>query len=144
MNAIMRDAGHTIDQKIISMPYTVRHDRVLDIIEVIYISTMSKEDLLGATKEALALHRQTGTLRFLSDVSGAVSKASFLDLLQLAETQYDIEQLDRRCSHAIIPSQGKTGKNASQFFETASLNRGWNTKVFSDRKSAIDWLLKSK
>ena len=55
--------------------------------------------------------------------------------------QWDELQANRKNKVTlVVPDGGKTWRDA-QFYENVCVNRGWNVKVFTQRKPAIDWLL---
>lgn len=122
------------------MPYTIQHNLSLGVIELTYSGRVTGVDLKEATSECISLGKQTGTTKFLVDEAGMELAASLVDLLKLPEVQYVDEQADRQGQVAIILPASKEARDAVQFFEIACRNRGWHVRVFSDHRSAIDWL----
>ena len=122
------------------VPYSVKHDPLLGIVEVTFTGLLSGADLREATTECIALQKQTGATRFLVDLNGSELGASTLDIYDLPDKQYGEEDLDIHSRIAVIlPTTGKT-REAALFYEAACRNRGWHTKVLPDRQSAIEWL----
>lgn len=122
------------------MPYTIKHNSSLGVIELTYSGLVTGADLKEATSECISLGKQTGATKFLVDEAGMELAASFVDLLKLPEVQYVNEEADRQGRVAVVlPASGKA-RDAVQFFEIACKNRGWFVQTFSDRQSAMDWL----
>ena len=122
------------------MPYSVKHDPLLGIVEATFTGLIAGADLRKATTECIALQKQTGARRFLIDLNGWELGASTLDIYDLPDKQYGEEDLDIHSRIAVIlPTTGKT-REAALFYEAACRNRGWHTKVLPDRQSAIEWL----
>ena len=122
------------------MSYSVKHDPLPGIVEATFTGSIAGADLRNATTECIALQKQTGATRFLVDLNGSELGASTLDIYDLPDKQYGDEDLDIHSHIAVIvPAAGRT-REAALFYEAACRNRGWHTKVFPDRQSAIDWL----
>lgn len=122
------------------MPYTIKHNSSLGVIEVTYSGLVTGTDLKEATSKCISLGKQTGTTKFLVDEAGMELAASLVDLLMLPEAQYVDEEADRQGHVAVILPASKKAREAIQFYEIACKNRGWIVQVFSDHRSAIDWL----
>lgn len=122
------------------MPYTIQHDPVLNIGEVIFFGLIGGNDLREATSEAVSLQKRTGAKRFLIDANGWDMRASFVDIFKLVDKQYWEQELNRETCIAVILPTSLSGAQAAQFYETACQNRGWHAKVFLDRQGAIAWL----
>ena len=122
------------------MPYTMKYDDALGIIELVYKGPTSGCDLKESTSEAILLARQSNTLRCLIDVSGMDLKASLSDIIGLPAKQYEEEDLSRQSRVAILLPASYETTAAVRFFETACYNRGWQMRIFPERRSAVAWL----
>lgn len=124
-----------------SMPYNVKHDPVLDIIEVTLTGLITETDLREATTQAISIQKQRGTTRFLVDANGRDVQAPLIDIYEIPNAQYRNEELNIRSRIAVILSASVSVQEAARFYETVCFNRGWNAKICADRQSATDWLL---
>ena len=122
------------------MPYTVRHDAELDLIEVTVRGSISGSDIRGVSTDYIDLQKRTGSLRILVDANESELDASMMEIYALPEKQYKEEGLDRRTRIAIIFPSSASTRQGALFYETICQNRGWNARVLPDRQSAIDWL----
>ena len=123
------------------MPYAVKHDPVLNIVEVTFTGSVTGTDLRETTTECSTLQKQTGVTRFLVDGNQWDVVASFVDIYDLPAEQYLNEEVYRESRIAVVLPTSERSLYAAQFYETACQNRGWNAKVCPDRQSALDWLL---
>lgn len=125
------------------MPYSVKREPALDIIEVTLTGLITEADLREATTHAISLQKQTGTTRFLVDANGRDVRVPLIDIYEIPRTQYGKEELDIKSRIAVILSASVSVQEAARFYETVCFNRGWNAKICSDRQSATDWLLEN-
>ena len=124
------------------MSWTVKYIAELDFVELIYVGVTTGADLAAASAQSIAMNKEKGTTKGLVDVSKIELEASLFDVLNIPSQMFENEKLDRRLSIALIMPTSEKGKEAAQFYQMACANRGWNVKLFTDRKSAIDWLMK--
>jgi hypothetical protein len=123
------------------MPYTINHHTNLDIGELAFTGFVSGSELREATTNCIDLQKKVGVTRFLVYVNGSEILASFVDLYEIAEKQYDREGVDRQSRIAVVFPTTLSAQAASHFYETVCQNRGWNAQVHPDRESALDWLM---
>lgn len=122
------------------VPYSVKHDPPLGIVEVTFAGLLSGADLREATTACIAIQKQTRATGFLVDTDTADLGASTLDIHDLPGKQYRDEDLDIHSRIAVILPASPRARQAALFYEAACRNRGWHAKVLPDRQSAIDWL----
>jgi hypothetical protein len=122
------------------MPYSVKHDPVQGIIEVMFIGLITGSDLREATTECISLQKQTGEKSFLIDADGWDVRASLVDIYEIPTRQYWKEELASESRIATIFPTSESGKIAANFYINVCQNRGWNARVFPDRRGAVDWL----
>jgi hypothetical protein len=123
------------------MPYTIKHDPEIDIINLKFTGEIDREDLSQATSECLALQKKTRVLRFLVELNGWEVFASFVDIYKLAYEQYVAEAAHRLSRIAVVLPTTPSGQAAANFYETVSQNAGWNAQVFATHEEAIAWLM---
>jgi SpoIIAA-like len=126
------------------MPYTIKYDPDLDVMDLLFTGEVSGNDIREATTKCITLQNQTGVLRFIVEVNGWEVVASFVDIYNLAYKQYSEEKAHRDSRIAVVLPTTLSGQVAVNFYETVCQNAGWNAQVFSDREHAIDWLSSSQ
>ena len=111
------------------MPYAIKYNPLLGIIEVIFNEVTTGTDLTEATTKCISLGKETGTRRFLVDAAGVDLAPSLFDVYDLP-AQYEDEKADRQSDVAVILPRSTEARKAAEFYETMCLNRGWLVKVF--------------
>ncbi len=122
------------------MPWTLSHNQALRIVEVLYTGEVTGRELREVTSKCITLEKENGVNRFLCDASDCEISASLLDLFDLPAEQYAAEKADRSGRVAVVLPRSPRARDAAQFYETASRNRGWMVQAFASRQEAVDWL----
>jgi len=120
------------------MPYSIKYDPELDIINLKFTGEIGGDDISEATSECLALQKQTRVLRFLVELNGWEVFASFVDIYKLAYEQYVVEAAHRLSRIAVVLPTTSSGQVAVNFYEIVSQNAGWNAQVFVTHEEAIE------
>ncbi len=122
------------------MPSTVKFNPVLGIIETTCSGKLKATELKQIASKAISLGKQFGTKLFLSDVSELIQASSIWDIYTLIDT-YEKEGLDRQSRHAVILPKSYEGRQTVHLYEIVCMNHGWLVKLFTDRQSAVDYLM---
>ena len=123
------------------MPWQVDRNEELDLIESVYTGPFTMKDVRDATAKALSLAIGNGPHLFLSDISGAHSELSVMDIYALPD-QWEAAQSNRSNKLAVVVSGESLNPGDLQFYENVCKNRGWNVRVFEVRQAAVEWLIK--
>ena len=116
------------------MPYTIRYDETLGIIELKTEATLSKSEFHESAEKVQDLCDQTGALRLLADTSLLVTPPRALDVfLAFSELPPDLK-------HALVVPKSRSEDTDVRFAEEMATHRGVTTKVFEDRELALKWL----
>jgi len=122
------------------MPFTLKQDPALGLVEVTFTGLITGTDLRDAVSKCISLQKQTGTTRFLVEAFGCDVGATFFEIYDIPDKQSWKEEFNRQSRVAVIlPDSAKT-REAAQFYQTACQNRGWYTNLCLDRQSAMEWL----
>lgn len=109
-------------------------------VETIVSGMITGEDLKASFFQNIAQAKASGRELLLADcrnIEGGHDIANIILLVELRRMEVDFRF---RKEAVIIPTAEKM-KNNTSFWETSSVNRGFNVRNFADRQSAIDWLL---
>ena len=123
------------------MPYNINQLANPDIVEVEFSGDISADDLREVTTKCIDLQKETNTRRFLVQLHRSEVVASFFDVYDLADQQYQREGLNRTSRIAVVLPTALSAQAAADFYETVCVNRGWNAQVHPHRQSALDWLM---
>ncbi|MHC4249814.1 MAG: hypothetical protein ACYS9X_11865 [Planctomycetota bacterium] len=121
------------------MPWRVEINRELGCIHTVYTGTVTKQDAIDATAEALSLAKEGRRNLFLSDFLNADPHISTLDIYDIP-SEWGSAGANRANRLAlVVPEGGRLWKDA-RFYESTCRNQGWNVRIFSCRQRAVDWL----
>jgi hypothetical protein len=123
------------------MSWNANHNQILNIVELVFTSLTTAQDLKEATSKCIALGKENETNRFLVNAEELELLAPLVDIYDLPDKQYIAEQADRFSRIAVVLPRSSQAKEAVQFYETVCMNRGWAAKIVSTRQDAVDWLV---
>ena len=111
----------------------------LGFIDTVFKGTITNQDSIDATLDALALASGKGPHMFLTDVLNAESQLSATEIYGVPR-QWEALGANRANKLALVVPEGGSLWKDARFYETACRNEGWQVEVFSQRQEAIDWL----
>jgi hypothetical protein len=126
------------------LPWKISQDPANGLIELVFHGPVSGKDLRKAASECIALGEQVGAKKFLMVLSDLVEielNASLFDLLDLPNRQFEQEGVERHSRNAVVIPATHKARESMRFYETASRNRGWQVRMFSERQEAVGWLM---
>jgi hypothetical protein len=121
------------------MPSVVRHDKTLQLIEVVHTGTLTAKGLQESTDEGVALNVETGVNSILIDAAHLESAEYFLGVFDLPQ-QYAEGGLSRQACIALVMPKKTVARKIAQFYDDVCVNRGWTVKPFETRDAAVEWL----
>jgi len=124
------------------MAITFAYNADLGIVEIICKGTISPNELETNQEPVFALTKEHNTDMHLLDLTNYESSLSTLHILSSVSSYSD--KTTRRLRIAVIRPISEKAREDIQFYENVCLNRGWNARVFPERKDAIDWLVNRK
>lgn len=119
------------------MPHELKINRELEIIELKAFGILVKEDMQKTIDDMRKLSDIEGIKEILADVTDVEFGPSLLDTFELfSKFPRDLKQAV--FSNAPLP---ENLMKDVMFIEDVSVNRGLQTRVFSSREVALQWLL---
>lgn len=122
------------------MPWNARLAPDVAVIETTYAGFLSPEEVAAAIAQTMELVRAHGVTRLLADCTTLEGGHSIVDLLAFVESVASTDGASALKEALLLPALAASAENV-RFWETACLNRGINSRIFSDRSRAIAWLL---
>lgn len=123
------------------MAKTITYSEKIDAVLVTYSGRVALEEIQETIRAALAMAVERRCRRFLVDAVDLQSSGGTLtDTYELPKVFEHFADI-RTYKDAIILPRRKPEAQDIKFFETTARNRGYNVRVFSDRQTAIDWLM---
>lgn len=123
------------------MPTDVKYNKSSGLIEATYSGEVTASELHDAVSRRIAIQKKTGALGVLADASKVQITPSTIALFEVPARLFQELNADRRTVTALVLPDAEFPKEMAKFFETASRNRGWMIQVFTDRQSAVAWLM---
>src|SRR5436190_13664417 len=122
------------------MPYAVKQISS-DVVEVAYWGRVSEMDTANATGDCLQLQRQLSIFKFVAVFPEDAEMEMQPDRVrELAGRGYRRLELRRATRIAVVRPKSESALRFVEAFEEASRKRGWNVRILSDRKAALEWL----
>lgn len=114
------------------------------VIEATYSGLLGPAELSDSVKAFGVLARESGRGLLLSDCTSLEGGHTLLDLYGLADIILSSGESRLLQREALILPELPDSAEKVGFWETVCYNRGLDVRVFKDRGSALEWLLKSK
>lgn len=122
------------------MPWhTIVHADV-SLIETCYVGVLTPMELSTAVEETLNLVRSEKKYRLLADCMTLEGGHSLFDLYAVANMLWS-SGLGHKLKEAILLPSLPEAVEAVKFWELTCVNRGVRVQLFTERQSAIEWLL---
>ena|ERR1700690_3769638 len=124
------------------MPHTIIYNTELHVIEFSVQGDINMKELKEITFEASGIAKEQNCFLYFNDYREATVKLSTMEIYDLPKIISDIlassELSVHKFKRAFVVARDLNDYN---FFETVTLNRGQNAKVFYDMDEAKRWLL---
>ncbi len=119
------------------MPFMIEYQADEDYIEATFTGQVTMSLVKTYIADLLPVVEQTGCKRLLSDSIEAKILLSSGDILKLPKLAA-ASPLTANLKRAVLAAPGKSGY---LMYETLSKIMGHELQVFTDRKTALEWLL---
>jgi len=124
-----------------NMVWRIEFSQDLQIVELIITGKISGPELVAAAKARIDSGRRHGVDRFLIDAAEVTaSKSTIMDVLEIPEAVYFDKGMDRATCIAVLAPRDPESKWSTEFYENASVLRGWRVRTFEERSTALTWL----
>ncbi|MDH3692323.1 MAG: STAS/SEC14 domain-containing protein [Gammaproteobacteria bacterium] len=121
------------------MSSVVRHDKSLQIIEIVYDGMLTSKNLEESTSDGITLNVELGINNVLIDAAHMDSAAYFLEVHDLP-LQYAESGLSRKVRIALVMPRTTVARRIAKFYVDACIIHGWTVRPFEAREAAIEWL----
>lgn len=119
------------------MRYEIQYDADRNCLLIHIQGTMEASELPGLASDLVALTERHKCERLLNDIREVELRLSTLDIYDIPELAIE-SGLSPRVRRALLVT---SDQKESAFFETVSMNRGQNVRVFTDFDEAMSWLM---
>jgi hypothetical protein len=121
------------------VPFTVEHLQDLGIVCIVNDGLVTAEDFEQQVRQSWSLALEHGVRAVLVDNRRMRTTSSLADIFNLPKL-YETIGVDALTRIAVIVSVDPKRKENYVFYENICRNRGWDVRLFEDRRLAIDWL----
>lgn len=121
------------------MPYEVRCNGNLGIIEATVRAVLSSNEIRSCTDELIDLSTRHGVGAFLIDAFKLTQVSSTMDVYEIPG-RYQEGGLSRSSRFALVLPELRAANEIVTFYDDVCNNRGWSIEPFATRDEAIAWL----
>ena len=123
------------------MVWSIDYQDDFQIVELRFSGETSGTELKKAAAARIEFGREKAASRFLINAADLVAQRSeILDVLDIPTKLYAEKGMDRSSKIAVVQPADPESQWISEFYENASVMRGWTVDVFADRAAAVAWL----
>jgi len=124
------------------MVWQVDFDEDSRVVVSSFNGVVTGPELLEAAAARIKFGKEVGADMFIIDALKMIApKSTIMDVLDIPKEVYVDEEMERTSLIAVIRPQDPASAWIAEFYENASILRGWRIRSFDDHKSALFWLL---
>jgi hypothetical protein len=122
------------------MPWTVNFLEDRKVVETKFTGDLEPIEVRDAVVASLDIATKNDTYLYLADCTRLKESGSLLDIYELGKF---IETLapDRKIKEAVIIPKTNRAVGDLKFYETLTVNRGFNVRLFEEREEGLQWLV---
>jgi hypothetical protein len=122
------------------MTITTAYIEEVNIIDTVLVGRVTIDEMKETIRESIQMARDHDTHRFLVDCCSLTKGGTIVQLYSLGDFYLEIDVMPGT-KQAIVLSNTPEIQRDIRFYETATRNRGFDVQLFTDRSTAIAWLL---
>lgn len=123
------------------MVWQVELDEKSQVVVLNFDGVVTGPELIEAAEARIALGKETGVDSYIIDAADMVApKSAIMDVLDIPKEVYEDNNMSRHSLLAVVKPTNPGSVWIAEFFENASILRGWRVKSFDDRDAALYWL----
>jgi hypothetical protein len=125
------------------MPWKLIHLEAEGVVETVYEGALTFSELEEAIRANAAARAEHGIRWFLADCRGLSAGGSLTDVYRLPAL-FERLGLGRDWKEAILLPAMPAAEDEMRFYETVTLNQGYQVRIFASREEALAWLVASR
>ena len=123
------------------MVWDVRLDEDTQVVVSSFNGLVTGPELLEAAEARIAYGREVGVELYIIDAAEMIApKSTIMDVLDIPKEIYDDKQMSRTSLIAVVRPKHPGSAWIAEFYENASVLRGWRVKTFDNFAAALFWL----
>lgn len=123
------------------MVWEVRLDEETQVVVSSFSGLVTGPELIEAAEARIAFGKRVGVDNYVIDALEMIApKSTIMDVLDIPKEIYDERAMPRSSLIAVVRPSHPGSAWIAEFYENASILRGWRVKTFDDFDSALYWL----
>lgn len=123
------------------MVWEIKLDEDTQVVVISYSGLVTGPELIEGAKARIEFGKQVGVEQFIIDAKDMIApKSTIMDVLDIPKELYDQIEMPRTSLIAVVRPSKPGSRWIAEFFENASILRGWRVKTFDDSDAALYWL----
>ena len=123
------------------MVWQVDLDNDAQVIVLTFDGLVTGPELQEAAAARIDLGKQQGIDKYVIDAAEMIApKSTIIAVLDLPHEIYEQKEMRRASLIAVIRPRNPASAWIAEFFENASVLRGWRVRVVADYDAAVHWL----
>ena len=123
------------------MNWKVEFDEKYQVVVVVQNDSNSAKDIFESSFSAIELTNKKKVYKILVESQNIITKLSRADVFKLPFELYKKWGMNKSIRIALIKPKDIEAQQMASFYQISTVNLGWETKIFPERKSALKWLL---
>lgn len=124
------------------MVWQVDLDEDSQVVVLSFDGVVTGPELQEAAAARIEFGKEVGADMFIIDALNMIApKSTIMDVLDIPKEVYVEKEMERSSLIAVIRPQNPASAWIAEFYENASILRGWRVRTFDNHKSALFWLL---
>jgi len=116
----------------------IEHEQV---VVTSFDGLITGSELIEAAQARIEFGKQVGVDQFIIDASDMIApKSAIMDVLDIPKEVYEENEMPRTSLIAVVRPSNPSSEWIAEFFENASILRGWRVKTFDNSDAALYWL----
>lgn len=123
------------------MVWEVKLDEEAQVVVTSFSGLVTGPELIEAAEARITFGREVGVDMYIVDAADMIApKSTIMDVLDIPKEVYDEQEMARTSLIAVVRPTNPSSAWIAEFYENASILRGWRVKTFEDFKAALFWL----
>ena len=124
------------------MVWQVELDKDTNIVVSSFSGVVTGSELIEAAEARIEFGKQVGVENYIIDAAEMIApKSTIMDVLDIPKEVYEDKDMSRTSLLAVVRPTHPASAWIAEFFENASILRGWRVKTFDSYDAAQHWLL---
>ena len=123
------------------MVWQIDLDNDAQVIVLTFNGLVTGPELQEAAAARIEFGQQKNIDRYIIDAAEMIApKSTIIDVLDIPNEIYEQRKMRRKSLIAVIRPRNPASTWIAEFFENASVLRGWRVRTVADYEAAVRWL----